>query len=325
MTTLIRALNGLASRWAEIAWAVSWQAVVVLAAAAVVARLMRRSPPALRYWLWQVAAAKLLLMTLWGTSIPLPVQVGYGLGLRQEELPPRSDHIPTAERLVDRLSRIGESTVGDGGPSGPRGHLSEPVGWRTWIFMGWGAAVILQVAAIVNQRRRLLSALDRTVKVEDPALRSLVGELSRRVGLSAPPRLLFTTDMGSPFVCDPIHPALVLPKDLVSSLPLESLTSVLLHELSHIKRRDLVWDWIPTITRVLYAFHPAAQYIAFRARLERELACDQAAMVFTGQGAAGYASTLVDVVCRSSRLPAIRPAATLPSRDHLMTPDSIPS
>ena len=69
-----------------------------------------------------------------------------------------------------------------------------------------------------------------------------------------------------------------------------------------------MWDWIPAIARLLYVFHPAAHYIAHRARLERELACDQAAMVLTGQDAAGYASTLVAVVSRSSAPPALRAA-----------------
>jgi beta-lactamase regulating signal transducer with metallopeptidase domain len=58
----------------------------------------------------------------------------------------------------------------------------------------------------------------------------------------------------------------------------------------------------------LYFFHPAAHYIVYRARLERELACDQAAMVLTGLAAAGYATTLVDVVSRSSAPPALRAA-----------------
>lgn len=58
----------------------------------------------------------------------------------------------------------------------------------------------------------------------------------------------------------------------------------------------------------MYVFHPAVHYVAYRARLERELACDQAAMVLTGQGADGYASTLIEVVSRSSAPPALRAA-----------------
>jgi beta-lactamase regulating signal transducer with metallopeptidase domain len=108
-----------------------------------------------------------------------------------------------------------------------------------------------------------------------------------------------------------------LPRGLAASLSRGPLTAVLVHELAHIKRRDLVWDWIPTLARVLYAFHPVAHSIAFRARLERELACDQAAMLITGQDAARYASTLVDVVTRSSEPPAIRSASSRTGPDEL--------
>jgi beta-lactamase regulating signal transducer with metallopeptidase domain len=51
----------------------------------------------------------------------------------------------------------------------------------------------------------------------------------------------------------------------------------------------------------LYFFHPAAYYIEYRIRLESELACDHAAMVLSGQCAAGYATTLVEIVSHSSR------------------------
>jgi len=161
---------------------------------------------------------------------------------------------------------------------------------------------------IAHQRNRLERLLRRAEPADDLALLGLVTELSGRIGLRLRPEVLVNDGDSSPFVCGLRRPALVLPRVLARSLDPDSLRSILLHELTHIKRRDLLWDWIPTIARVLYFFHPAAHYIVYRARLERELACDQAAMVLTGQGAAGYASTLVEVVSRSSAPPGLRAA-----------------
>jgi beta-lactamase regulating signal transducer with metallopeptidase domain len=131
--------------------------------------------------------------------------------------------------------------------------------------------------------------------------------LSEQIGLARPPRILLGDAIGAPFVCDALRPALVLPRDFMASLSPLSARSVLLHELAHLKRSDLIWGWIPTIARVVYVFHPAAHYIAFRTRLEQELACDQAAMVLTDQTAAGYAGALVDVVARVSAPLVTRP------------------
>jgi beta-lactamase regulating signal transducer with metallopeptidase domain len=88
---------------------------------------------------------------------------------------------------------------------------------------------------------------------------------------------------------------------------------VLLHELAHVKRRDLLWGWLPEIARLLYWFHPVIHWVYYRLRLERELACDQLAMALSGQSAAGYAETLVRVVSHASQ-PALFQTAAASAR-----------
>ena len=50
--------------------------------------------------------------------------------------------------------------------------------------------------------------------------------------------------------------------------------SVLLHELAHIKRRDIETLWIANITSALLWFHPLVWYVRRQMRIERECACD---------------------------------------------------
>ena len=121
MTHLTRMLNGLSEIWAEIAWAVGWQALVVLGIVAIIARAMRHSSPALRYWLWQIAAMKLLLMPSWGTSVDLPLKVGQGLGLRQEAASAARDGGSSGLGVVDgrpRPSQKGGCRSSSGRPAG---------------------------------------------------------------------------------------------------------------------------------------------------------------------------------------------------------------
>jgi len=301
MNPAIKALNNLAIAWAEVVWAVSWQALLIVGGFAIVAWIIRRSSPSLRSWLWQIAAIKLLIMPLWGASMVSPMASKGDPGQLSQELPTGQSGLNLAGRVGDPIRVAGMTEVG-ANPSQPGNPRFEPVDWRVWPMVGWTCLVSVQVAAIFGQRRRLIRFLSRSNPADDPALLSLVGELSGRIGLTQPPRVVLIDEGGSPFVCDPRRPTLVLPR----SLPLEALRPILLHELCHLKRRDLIWGWVPAVARVLYVFHPAAHYIAFRARLERELACDQAAMVLTGQCAATYASTLVDVVTRTSIPPTLR-------------------
>ncbi len=105
----------------------------------------------------------------------------------------------------------------------------------------------------------------------------------------------------SPFVCGVLRPRLVLPVGLVASLAPAEVRQVVAHELAHVKRRDLVWGWIPEIARIVYFFHPVAHWVVWRVRLERELACDQLAMTTSGHSPGEYAQTLVRVVSHTSQ------------------------
>jgi hypothetical protein len=315
MSPAIETFNCVATAWAELAWAVTWQSTLLVAAFALVALGMTRSSPGLRYGLWQIAAIKLLVMPLWGVAIALPALPGRDVGAGPAARPPARPAGELGGRPADRARSLGGGATADGparGAGGDRPGIAR-IKWPAWLFLGWGLIVAGQAATIARQRRRLERLLCRCTPADEPTLLALVAELADRIGLRRPPEVLSADVEGSPFVCRPRRPALVLPKGLDRSLDPGSLRSVLLHELAHLRRRDLVWDWIPAIARLLYFFHPAAHYIVYRARLERELACDQAAMVLTGQGAEGYASTLIDVVSRSSAPPALR-AATAAAR-----------
>jgi Zn-dependent protease with chaperone function len=269
---------------------------------------MRRSSPGLRYWLWQIAAIKLLVMPLWGVAILLPAIPRRDAGTRSEMPKPARSGGEIGPWPADRRRGLDHYAPDDGRRSELQEGLpwTEPLAWQAWLLLGWGLGVIGQVGVIANQRKMLERLLRHTTPGDDPALLDLVTELSGRIGLRLRPDVMITDGDGSPFVCGLSRPALVLPRALARALDVDAFRSVLLHELTHIERRDLLWDWIPAIARVLYFFHPAAHYIVYRARLERELACDQAAMVMTGQGAAGYASILVEVVSRSTTPPAMR-------------------
>jgi beta-lactamase regulating signal transducer with metallopeptidase domain len=180
--------------------------------------------------------------------------------------------------------------------------------WLGWLFGVWVTLVVAQCVRIVWQHRRLARLLRRATAA-DATLSALVRDAAGRLGLRRVPRAILTDVDCSPFACGIRQAVLVLPKGLTATLSSTELNHVLLHELAHIRRLDLVWGWIGVLARMLYFFHPVVHWIAYRVRLERELACDQLAMTTSGQGAAEYAATLVRVVSQSSEPSVFKTAA----------------
>jgi beta-lactamase regulating signal transducer with metallopeptidase domain len=142
-----------------------------------------------------------------------------------------------------------------------------------------------------------------------------VRDAAARLALPRTPQAVLTDADCSPFVCGIRRPVVVLPRKLAASLGPTELDHVLLHELAHVKRHDLAWGWIGEIARVVYFFHPLMHWICYRARLERELACDALAMSLSGQNVREYMATLVRVVSQSSEPTVFKTAAASAGMD----------
>ncbi len=203
-----------------------------------------------------------------------------------ETLPERTAVLP-AERSAWRLSAIT---------------------WQGWLLVGWAAVVAIQIVRLVVLRRRL-SALLREATPAGGQLSAAVAQVGRQLRLARLPTVLLVDMDCSPFVCGVLRPAIVLPRGLAESLNGDELCQVLAHELAHLKRGDLVWGWTVEIARLVYFFNPVIHYVAYRARLERELACDQMAMQHSGRGPAEYAQTLVRVLSAASSPSVFRTSA----------------
>ncbi len=309
MAQTVEIINRWSGVWTGLAWAVTWQSAVLVGLAAVVAVFLRRSSPGLRYWLWQIVAIKVLLMPFWTIAVPMPF-----LSLNEGSQRPatRDEAEFTALPADDSEGFAGVESTGIPQPV-PRLAPPAPwttirqISWQSWLLIGWLLIVVVQFALLAWQRV-LLRLLHEAALAPEP-LRALIGELAGQLGLRRVPTAVVTDADCSFFACGAWRPVLVLPKNLLPVLDAARLRQVLLHELAHVKRLDLIFGWPVEIARRLLFFHPLIHWLAYRIRLERELACDQVAMAASGRGPADYIETLIQVVTEASQPRALKAAA----------------
>ncbi|HEV3137874.1 MAG TPA: M56 family metallopeptidase [Pirellulales bacterium] len=312
MRDVIDALNNVSAAWTPLVVAIVWQSTLLAILVAVIARALRRSSPAVRYWLWQIVAIKLLAAPLWSITlaVPWPIPaVAVAPRIENQDLAlaeASADHSASPQRAsaASVPSRIGSLV--------PHSAIerSRELSWRSWLFVGWGAAVGVQFAQLLVQRRRL-SRLLREARPAGDDLIATVRVVAQSLQLARSPRVLLTLENCSPFVHGAIRASLILPRALLATLSPAELRQVLLHELAHVKRRDLAWGWLAQIARMLYFFHPVAHWCYRSVRLERELACDQLAISVGGDQPGDYVQTLVRVVSHISQPPALQNAVAM--------------
>jgi hypothetical protein len=105
------------------------------------------------------------------------------------------------------------------------------------------------------------------------------------------PRLAISNDVRSAAVIGLLAPVVAVSPRLLDGLTDDQLDRVLVHEWSHIRRRDHIVHAAQLLIRVVAGCHPAVWWIGRRLEAERESACDEMTIRLTGSAKA-YAACL---------------------------------
>jgi len=243
MNEIIRTLNGWSDIWLCLMWAISWQSILLVGLVGLVVLLLRRSSPVVRYWLWQIVAIKLLLMPFWTWAIELPAWIDVaptGDAIAVTEWPLPGPVIRDEAPLLPPSGLLGAPGAVDAGTPVPLSWSVGDITWPSWLLMGWASVVGLLLARLVRQRI-LLGRLLRDATPAGEKLMLLVRELSEQLAVGRCPAVVLTGTDCPLFVCGLPRPVMVLPSTLAGSLDPHRLRQALLHEMAHVKRRDLLW------------------------------------------------------------------------------------
>jgi beta-lactamase regulating signal transducer with metallopeptidase domain/HEAT repeat protein len=164
--------------------------------------------------------------------------------------------------------------------------LAAAWGAVTLLVAGWLGHAAFSVRRIVGRSTVLVSS-DWTVPLY---------EIADRLGVAQAPRLLLSRDTRMPFACGFVRPSIVLPAEAEDWTDARR-RAVLLHELGHVRRRDLLGHTLGRVVCAVYWFHPLVWAAARRLRLESERACDDLAIT-CGARASEYAEHLLEIVSR---------------------------
>ena len=100
-------------------------------------------------------------------------------------------------------------------------------------------------------------------------------QLARRVGLSWRPSLCLVPGRVPPMLwAIGSRPRLLVPEKLWTKMGADEHTSLLLHELAHLKRRDHWVRWLELIVAGLYWWHPVVWWARRALREAEEQCCD---------------------------------------------------
>ena len=165
-------------------------------------------------------------------------------------------------------------------------HIKTPaarqISWSTVAVVIWFAGVVILLAHILVSSVRLARRFAHLPSMTDPAVLAVLEDCRKLLGVRTKLAVVESEDMSSPALQGLIHPQLLLPKKFTGNFSLRELRHIFLHELAHVKRRDLWMNWLVALLQVVHWFNPLVWLAFARWRADRELACDAMALEAAG-------------------------------------------
>ncbi|HNQ72859.1 MAG TPA: M56 family metallopeptidase [Verrucomicrobiota bacterium] len=163
-------------------------------------------------------------------------------------------------------------------PSQPAAQIS----WMRWLFWIWLSGVAALTGYVLICSLRLAWRCRRWRPNTDSGLRALLEECAARLEVRSRLEIIESAEVSSPALFGWFRPRLLLPENFAANFTPQELRFVFLHELAHLKRRDLPLNWLITLLQIGHWFNPLIWLGFARWRTDRELACDALALEAAG-------------------------------------------
>ncbi len=162
--------------------------------------------------------------------------------------------------------------------------------WIIWLVAAFG--LIVRKISIYQGFIHFIDA--GLTLVSEMEILDKLSIIMERTGNKKPIELGVNPLVSSPLLIGFFRPCIVLPSLDISE---KDFLYIILHELTHHKRRDMFYKWLVQITVCLHWFNPLVYLMSLEITKACEFSCDEAVLAKMGSGnAKDYGKTLLDAM-----------------------------
>jgi beta-lactamase regulating signal transducer with metallopeptidase domain len=161
----------------------------------------------------------------------------------------------------------------------------------------WLVGAVVMAGYVFARNLSLWLTVKRERPITDQKVLELLEDCKIQMGVQTILAVVVSDKVKSPALFGFVRPRLLLPQGMLETYSLEELRYVFMHELAHLRQRDIYLGWLMALLQIMHWFNPL-MWIAFhRMRTDRELACDRLAISMMGPDEPPrYGKTIVNLV-----------------------------
>jgi len=161
----------------------------------------------------------------------------------------------------------------------------------------WIIGVLLILSYIILVNIILWINIEKRPNCRRTDVENILQESKFKLGINSKISIIYDEDVKSPAVYGIIRPKILISQRIIDGLSSQKLKFVFLHELAHIKRKDLILNVGIMLLQVIYWFNPLIVYSLYEFKQDCELACDATAInALNSNEIRDYGETIIDML-----------------------------
>ncbi|WP_147535451.1 M56 family metallopeptidase [Bacillus marasmi] len=172
-----------------------------------------------------------------------------------------------------------------------------PISIYNVAYVIWLAGVLIFSIGTYLINRKLHNYIKHKPVVTDNRVLTILQNCKKSMSIKRSIPLQLSGNISSPTVLGYFRPKILISNLLINQLTDQQLQHIFLHELSHIKRRDVGVNWLMHILLILNWFNPILWWAYYCMREDQELACDAYALTFMADDEKlSYGNTIISLL-----------------------------
>jgi len=284
--------------WIELIIEMTIKATLILGTAFTIILIWKRASASLRHFILCFSIISILILPWitfilpsWNVSIFPPIfQNDNSLSVQNPEEQVSSFQHFLPEAFPDIKQNTDSGAISDTFIK----KSGRPISWPVLIIIIWLTGAFGVLIRLLTGLSGSWWIIKNSSALHDAPLENFVLQHKRKMNIKRNIRLLQSKKVVVPLTWGWLRPAIVFPCN-VSGWSEERVRIVLLHELAHIKRGDILSTVLTYISSIVYWYNPLVWITLRQLHYERERACDDFVLE-SGTKPSVYASHLLDMV-----------------------------
>ncbi|WP_425449032.1 M56 family metallopeptidase [Dethiothermospora halolimnae] len=149
-----------------------------------------------------------------------------------------------------------------------------------YLFILWVIGVILFGIKMLKSSIKLWKNIKNQRYIPGNNIIKIFESCKRKMNIKRHIGIYHTKKADSPVIFGIVTPSILLPIDIDKELSNKELEYIILHELSHFKRRDIFVSCLISVLQIIHWFNPIIWYGFYKMRQDCEIVCDGLALSY---------------------------------------------